>query len=411
MRKWKIAFAAVAVAVLVSASLSFGRATFARRHRRGGDAQSRRARHARPGGQIVKKNIPIYLDYSARTESIRNIALQAKVPGYIRQQHVPDGADVKEGDLLYTIDPRDLQAALDQAKAQVQRVGSSRLCASQSRPRNRAAKSGWLAKDNFDQRTSASRQAEASLAMDQAAVTTAELNLGYTEIRAPFAGRLGRNQAPVGTLVSVAGAPLNTLVQLDPIYVTFNPSETDLVEIEKARAGGTVAADILLPGETQARHKGELTFIDNASIARPARSLHAPPSQHQSRLAARPICSHPAVHQDRTRYADGAADRVGIQPARQIRLCHRQRQQGRAASGFARPHRWRPRRGAERRRGGRPGDHRQSAEDRPWRGSTTLAAIARNFLARASRGLQMTVAARLMLSAKTAVLKKNDMTA
>jgi membrane fusion protein, multidrug efflux system len=99
--------------------------------------------------------------------------------------------------------------------------------------------------------------------MDRAAVTTAELNLGYTQIRAPFDGRLGRNQAPVGALISVAGAPLNTLIQLDPIYVTFNPSEADLVAIQKARAAGAVSADIVLPGESQARYKGELTFIDN----------------------------------------------------------------------------------------------------------------------------------------------------
>src|SRR5204863_4602311 len=116
-------------------------------------------------------------------------------------------------------------------------------------------KSGYLAKDTFDQRTSAAAQAEAALVMDRAAVRTAELNLSYTEIRAPFAGRLGRNQASVGTLISVAGAALNTLVQLDPIYVTFNPSEADLTEIQEARARGPVVADILLPGETQPRHK------------------------------------------------------------------------------------------------------------------------------------------------------------
>src|SRR5689334_1442155 len=74
-----------------------------------------------PVTKIVKKSVPIYLDYSARTESIRSVSLQAKVAGYIQQQHVPDGSDVKEGDLLYTIDPREYQAALDQAKAQVQR--------------------------------------------------------------------------------------------------------------------------------------------------------------------------------------------------------------------------------------------------------------------------------------------------
>jgi multidrug efflux system membrane fusion protein len=177
---------------------------------------------------------------------------------------VPDGADVKQGDLLYTIDPRDLQAALDQAKAQAQRDAAALEYARGNLDRGSSlAKSGYIAKDTFDQRASAVGQADATLAIDQAAIRTAEFNLAYTEIRAPFAGRLGRNQAPVGALISVAGAPLNTLVQLDPIYVTFNPSETDLIEIERARTAGTVAAEIFLPGETQARHKGELAFIDN----------------------------------------------------------------------------------------------------------------------------------------------------
>jgi multidrug efflux system membrane fusion protein len=106
-------------------------------------------------------------------------------------------------------------------------------------------------------------QAEAALALDRASIRAAELNLGYTDIRAPFAGRLGRNQAAKGALVGPAVGALNTLVELDPIYVTFNPSESELAEIQQARAAGKVEAEITTTGDTRAPRKGELTFLDN----------------------------------------------------------------------------------------------------------------------------------------------------
>ena len=213
---------------------------------------------------VIKKTLPIYLEYPGRIESIRSIALQARASGYIESQLAPDGADVKSGDLLYQIDPRDLRAALDQATAQAQRDQASLEYARANFGRGEElVKSGFVTKDAYDQRASAMHQAEAALVADRAAVEAAKLNLGYAEITAPFSGRLGRNMAAKGSLVGSTTGPLNTLVQLDPIYVTFNPSESELADIVTARASGDVEAEISVAGEPQLTRKGKLTFLDN----------------------------------------------------------------------------------------------------------------------------------------------------
>ena len=266
MRKWKLALGFVVAVVATGVLYTLDHHESGLAPGPAGAATPNPAMMAMPVPvtKVVRKTLPIYLEYSARIESIGNVALQAKVSGYLKEQLAPDGADVKQGDLLYRIDPRDFQASLDLAKAQAERDEASlEYMRSNFNRGTELAKTGNIAKDAVDQRGSNMRMAEAAVSMDQAAIRTALLILGYAEIRAPFAGRLGRNQAPIGTLIGSGGAALNNLVQLDPIYVTFNPSESDLVELENARAAGKVEADVLLPGETQPSRKGELTFIDN----------------------------------------------------------------------------------------------------------------------------------------------------
>jgi membrane fusion protein, multidrug efflux system len=266
MWHWKTGVGVVAALAASAAAVS------AIRHNGGSMGGAARAATAPPAFvmpvpvvAVVKKAVPVYREYTARTEAIRTISILPRISGYIQKQDTADGLDVREGDLLYTIDPRDVQAALDQVKAQTQRDKAALEYARSNLNRGAAlVGNGFLAKDAYDQRMSASGQAEAVLGMDEAAQRTAELNLSYTQVRAPFAGRLGRNQASIGTLVSPGGTALNTLVQLSPIYVTFTPSETDLAELAQAKAAGKVRAEVFVPGSDQERHAGELIFLDNA---------------------------------------------------------------------------------------------------------------------------------------------------
>jgi multidrug efflux pump subunit AcrA (membrane-fusion protein) len=176
-----------------------------------------------PVASVVRQTVPVYLNYIGTTEEIRTDTLQAQVTGYLASRGAPDGADVKQGELLYQTGPRDYQAALSQVKAQAQHDAAAYDYTRASQHRNSVlSKDGWVATDTLDQTTSNFHQSEATLAADAAAIQTAELKLGYTEIRAPFAGRLGKSLVHEGALINAAGTQFNTLVEFDPIYVTFN---------------------------------------------------------------------------------------------------------------------------------------------------------------------------------------------
>jgi multidrug efflux system membrane fusion protein len=239
-----------------------------------------------PVVSVVTRTVPVWLDYVATTEAIRSVTLQAQVTGYLADRGASDGADVTQGRLLYQIDPRDYQAALDQAKAQERHDEAAHDYSLVSQRRNSVlSKDGWVAKDTFDQTNSTLNQSEATLAMDAAAIQTAELKMGYTRIRAPFSGRLGKSLVHEGALINATGTQLNTLVELDPVYATFNPGEAELAAITKARSTGPVPIEVQVADDPEQRFSGTLSFLDNvvdrgtgtitarATISNPDRTL------------------------------------------------------------------------------------------------------------------------------------------
>lgn len=220
-----------------------------------------------PVTAVVARTVPVFLEYVGTTDAIRTVTLQAQVTGYLLKQAVPDGSDVTGGELLYQIDPRSYQATLDAAKAQAEKDAAALEYASASHRRNAVLnETGDVSTDTLQQSASTERQGKAAVAADRALIETAQLNLLFTGIRAPFAGRLGLSRVHEGALISTAGTQLNTLVQLDPIYATFNPPDTDLPEIQMRQSKGAIPADIIVGQARTPQYHGRLTFLDNSIV-------------------------------------------------------------------------------------------------------------------------------------------------
>jgi multidrug efflux system membrane fusion protein len=212
---------------------------------------------------VVSQTVPVYRSFPGTTQAVRTVPIQARVTGYLIEQGAVDGADVASGALLYRIDPQDYQAALAQAQAALAQANASVQYSRVNQGRNQTlAHQGWVSQDTSDHADSTLHQGQANLANDDAALKEADLNLSRTEIRAPFAGRISASQVFTGSLISVAGATLNTLVQLDPIYVSFNPAEVNLPAITNQQKNAPIEVAVS-QSDGKPSHRGSLTFIDN----------------------------------------------------------------------------------------------------------------------------------------------------
>jgi RND family efflux transporter MFP subunit len=174
----------------------------------------------------VVKDVVEYDDYTGRFDAAEAVDVRSRVSGYLEAVHFRDGSLVRKGDLLFTIDRRQYQAAVDQARAAVGSARARVAFAQSDYERAQAlGRTGNITEQVLEQRRQTLETARADQLAAEAAVRTAELNLGFSEIRAPMGGRIGRKLISEGNLVSADQTLLTTIVSLDPIHFYFDVDE------------------------------------------------------------------------------------------------------------------------------------------------------------------------------------------
>jgi multidrug efflux system membrane fusion protein len=205
-------------------------------------------------------------EFSGRLEAVQRVEIRSRVAGTVKSVHFTEGALVKQGELLIRIDPDPYQAEVARAQAQLLAAEARlRYAKSEQQRAKRLWQESAIAQRELDERVNAQAEADANLRAAQAALQSAKLNLGYTEVRAPVSGRVGRLEVTVGNLVAAGpGAPvLTTLVSVSPIYASFDADER---VVARALGQGVPLDRIPVQVETAVGgepRRGHLQLIDN----------------------------------------------------------------------------------------------------------------------------------------------------
>ncbi|RYF68453.1 MAG: efflux RND transporter periplasmic adaptor subunit, partial [Comamonadaceae bacterium] len=228
---------------------------------------------------VQESAINAWDEFSGRLEAVQRVEIRSRVAGAVQSLHFREGALVRQGDLLVTIDPAPYKAEVDRAEAQ---VASAQARATYTRSEQARARRLYdeqaIAQRELDERLNAGHEAEANLRAAQAQLQSAKLNLSYTQVRAPVAGRIGRLEVTPGNLVAAGpGAPvLSTLVSVSPIYASFDADEQVIGRALRDMPGGASARSLIgqIPVQmgTAATEgtpfEGQLQLIDNQVDAR-----------------------------------------------------------------------------------------------------------------------------------------------
>jgi len=222
-----------------------------------------------------RRSITDWDEYTGRLEAVESVEVRARVSGYLESVHFSDGQIVEAEQLLFVIDPRPYQTAVDRARAEVNQAQVRlKLAASDLERARNLFQSRAISEEEFDARTQDRQISEAALQAARASLAQAELELSFTEIRAPIAGRVGRKQVTVGNLVgggSVSSTLLTTIVSLDPIHVYFTADERSYLKYvrldergERPSSRGTAnPVRMKIADEEGFVHEGVMDFVDN----------------------------------------------------------------------------------------------------------------------------------------------------
>lgn len=211
-----------------------------------------------------------YEDLPGRVEAMEVVEVKARVTGYLNKVEFKEGAEVNQGDLLYTIDPREFQADADSAAAALQQAQAKLAQAQSDYERARQlSKQTAISQQELESRATAMREADAGVRLAQASLTRAKLNVEYSEIRAPIAGKIGSTNITAGNLVE-DGDALTTIVSQSPVYIYCEVPERLLLRWDKAvhdaiKDGLTARARVTagLMNEEGFPREGRVDFSDN----------------------------------------------------------------------------------------------------------------------------------------------------
>jgi multidrug efflux system membrane fusion protein len=212
----------------------------------------------------VSQDVPIYLDEFGKFVAREVVSIQPQVSGRLTKIHFSDGADIKTGDMLFTIDPRPYQVQLDAAEANLANAKAALALAKMQFARiSSITDQRAVSRQEYDSSKNAVEVQEAQVKQHQAAVEAARINLEYCTIRAPISGRAGQRLIDLGNVVTANAGALLSIQRFDPIYVDFTVTESDLAAVRRHMVRGALKVEVRLPDETEMPRGGELTFLDN----------------------------------------------------------------------------------------------------------------------------------------------------